>query len=128
MRNKALPAGHKNGVHLKQLRKSDPVKKRKKSNKGPPSIQSIIQAIMNKEEAPKSPRSPRNAKAVKQVLGITSQQEAVIANQKSPRLRAKAVSAAILGMRPLTSCAKAMSSPRSQFRARGQIMQPRQGF
>jgi len=111
--------GHKNKAHKAAQKASDPQKKKKTTK--PPSIQSIIASIMQKEEAPKSPRSPRNAKAVEKALGISSAQEAAIQAQSSPRLRAKAVGAAILQMRPLTSCANVMAR-----KSRGySIMQPR---
>jgi len=124
MRNTSCPNGHKGAVHLKQLRKSSPVKKRQSKKTSQPSIQSIIQAIIRKEDEPKSPRSPRNERAVKKMLGITTEQQTIISQHTSPRLRAKAVGAAILSMRPLSSCARPAisSSPRSM------IKQPRPGF
>jgi len=99
--------------------------RKKRGTKKPPSVQSIIRAIIDKDEQPPSPRMS-NTRAVEKALGITSQQEAAIAAQASPRLRAKAVGSALLALRPLSSCAGTMRMQRGNRGFR--MMQPRQGF
>jgi len=120
----------KSAAHMQAQARSDPMrsKKRAAKKKKAPTIQSIIQSIIHKEDIKEatSPRShsPRNTRAVHKALGITDEQEAAIKAQGSPRLRAKAVGVAVLNQRPITSCAKAISNSRYG----SMLKQPRQGF
>ena len=110
------PRGWKDQAHRRALSRSNPLKKPKQPRKAkPPSIESIMHAIIHQEvvkqtQDPSSPRrTPRNVKDMSQVLGITDNQAEEIKSQGSPRLRAKAVGAAILNMRLPASCTRGMS-------------------
>jgi len=110
------PRGWKDSAHRRALSRSDPQKPKKNASvkaSKPPSIQTIMAAIIQQEvtriHAPSSPRSPRHGPDMGKVLGISETQVSEIKSQGSPRLRAKAVGAAILNMRLPSSCARGVN-------------------
>jgi len=122
-----VPRAYRDDAHLANNAISNPVKTKAITEKKM-TVKQIIKAIMKKEEVKEQhmPKSPKmGSREANKLLGISEEHAFAISKQASPRLRAKAMSCAILNLRPLEMCAAEIRKHTARYENNAQH---RQGY